>query len=235
MLEGDAMYTMKEMTELIGVSDTTLKRYEARGLVPPISRTAGGQRRYNERHLQGFKAIRALLQGFATKDVDQLMQWAGQRNFSAAHWLIAENQKLLVDQRDQLARNRQFILQLPEKRIIKDKLRIGELAEFAQVEASAIRYWEQRGLLSSERAENGYRYFSKNEIRKALIIPFLRKTVYQVEAIKKILAGIDQEDFANIRHHYETTAQKNDEYLLKQLIGIKEFQLYCDLLTSPSS
>lgn len=225
------MYTMKEMTALIGVSDTTLKRYEALGVIPGVIRTDGGQRRYSDIHLQGFKAIRALLQGFPTKDVYNMLSLALAKKISDAYWIIAKNQRDILYQKERLEKNQKFVLNLPEKRILQERMRIGELAKFAQVETSAIRYWESRGLLTSERdPENGYRYYSKNNIRKATIIPFLRKTVYQVEEIRRILEGVDSDDFKRLKKHYEEVVEKNDMYLAKQINGIKEFKIYCDML-----
>lgn len=43
--------TIAEMAEVIGVSAHTLRYYERAGLIHPVDRTAGNQRRYSSDHL----------------------------------------------------------------------------------------------------------------------------------------------------------------------------------------
>ena len=55
MLPGDdpdqALYTMAQVTEALGVAAPVLRRWERAGLVHP-ERTAGGQRRYSRREIE---------------------------------------------------------------------------------------------------------------------------------------------------------------------------------------
>lgn len=44
-------------------------------------------------------------------------------------------------------------------------MRIGELADRAQVSQKAVRYYEARGLLRSERLPNGYRDYDEGDLR----------------------------------------------------------------------
>lgn len=221
---------MKQMTALIKVSDTTLKRYENFGLLPKIRKTAGGQRRYQEIHRQAFLTIRKLLQGFEITTAYELMRLALAGEFSQSYWLIAQAQKQLVADEEALRRNRTFILSLPQEHLAQQRLRIGELAKLAQVETSAIRYWEERGLLISQRGENGYRYYEEEEIKKTLIITSLRKTVYAIEEIKELLANKEPETIQKLKHHFLETKAKIDEKLAKQLEGIAAFMIYCTML-----
>ena len=43
--------TIKEVSEKYDISQDTLRYYERVGLIPPVSRTAGGIRNYNESYL----------------------------------------------------------------------------------------------------------------------------------------------------------------------------------------
>ena len=43
--------TIKEVSEKYDISQDTLRYYERVGLIPPVSRTAGGIRNYNESDL----------------------------------------------------------------------------------------------------------------------------------------------------------------------------------------
>ncbi|MGX7164823.1 MerR family transcriptional regulator [Enterococcus massiliensis] len=221
---------MKQMTTLIKVSDTTLKRYENFDLLPEVKKTVGGQRRYQEIHRQAFLTIRKLLQGFEITTAYALMRLAKAGAFSESYWLIAHSQKQLVADEEALQRNRTFILSLPQEQLPQQRLRIGELAKLAQVETSAIRYWEERGLITSQRGENGYRYYEEKEIKKTLIVTSLRKTIYAIEEIKKLLANKEPETIQKLKHHFLETKVKIDEKLAKQLEGIAAFMVYCEML-----
>lgn len=221
---------MKQMTTLIKVSDTTLKRYENFDLLPEVKKTVGGQRRYQEIHRQAFLTIRKLLQGFEITTAYALMRLAKAGAFSESYWLIAHAQKQLVADEEALQRNRTFILSLPQEQLPQQRLRIGELAKLAQVETSAIRYWEERGLITSQRGENGYRYYEEKEIKKTLIVTSLRKTIYAIEEIKKLLANKEPETIQKLKHHFLETKVKIDEKLAKQLEGITAFMVYCEML-----
>lgn len=224
-------YTMKEMIEHIGVSNTTLKRYERNGLIPPVLYTKGNHRRYRDIHLAAFKTIRKLLEGFDVPNVYQLMELAKHMKFIEAYWIIAQSQKELVEKKDTLEMHRDFILSFPQKKIQKKTMRIGELAKFADIETSTIRYWEERGLINSLRDESsGYRFFHREEVRKTMIISLLRKSVYNIEEIREIIDRMSDENLSSIRNHYDAVNQEIDTHLERQLEAVSLYMKYCEEL-----
>lgn len=229
-------YTVKQVTGLVGVSNTTLKRYEKNGLIPPVLYTKGNQRRYEEIHLTAFKTIRKLLSGFEIPIAYKLMRLAKEREFNEANWIIARAQKKLVEEKEKLERHKEFLLALPNKSIKITKMRIGGLAKFANVETSTIRYWEERNLIKGIRNNsNGYRYYEENEVRKTIIISILRKTVVNLEEIKKIIDGTQDENLSSIKKHYAVTSKNNDIYLAGQLDAISLYMKYCNDLVEMDS
>lgn len=222
---------MKEMIEHIGVSNTTLKRYESNGLIPPVLYTKGNHRRYQDIHLAAFKTIRKLLQGFDVPNVYRLMKLAKHKKFIEAYWVIAQSQKALVEKKETLELHRDFILNFPQKKIKKKTMRIGELAKFADIETSTIRYWEERGLINSVRDESsGYRFFHKEEVRKTIIISLLRKSVYNIEEIREIVDRMSDENLSSIRNHYDTVNQEINTHLERQLEAVSLYIKYCEEL-----
>jgi DNA-binding transcriptional MerR regulator len=223
------VYTVKQVTELVGVSNTTLKRYEKKGIIPPVMFTKGNQRRYEEIHLTAFITIRKLLRGFEITSAYKLMRLAKELNFTEAYWTIAQEQRKLVEEKEQLERHKEFLLALPDNSIKIKKMRIGELAKFANVEASTIRYWEERNLIKGIRDKsNGYRYYEENEVRKTIIISLLRKTVVYLDEIKKIVEGSQDANLSSIKKHYAATQKNNDIYLASQLDAISIYIKYCN-------
>ncbi|MDN6140414.1 MAG: MerR family transcriptional regulator [Tetragenococcus koreensis] len=225
-------YTMKQMVENVGVSNTTLKRYENNGLIPSVLYTKGKHRRYEEVHLLAFKTIRSLLQGFDIPVAYQLMKLAKEGNFTEAYWSIAQAQKDLVKKKETLQMHKEFILAFPQKPLKKQSIRIGELAKFADVKSSTIRYWEKRGLIQGIREESsGYRFYDKTEVRKTIIISLLRKSIYKLEDIKDIIEKIDEKNLASIKKHYTIVNDELDNQLAMQLSAISSYMIYCKELS----
>ncbi|QQK80663.1 MerR family DNA-binding transcriptional regulator [Salicibibacter cibi] len=222
---------MKQMIAYIGVSNTTLKRYESNGLIPSVFYTKGNHRRYEEIHLIAFRTIRNLLKGFDIPVAYQLMKLAKEKKFTEANWIIAQSQKELVKKKETLKMHKEFILSLPQKPLKKTTMRIGELAKFANIETSTIRYWEERGLIKGIRDESsGYRFYEKNEVRKTIIISLLRKSVRYLDEIKIIVDEINDESLSSIRKHYTVANRELDIHLEKQLESISVYMVYCEKL-----
>ncbi len=66
-------------------------------------------------------------------------------------------------------------------------LAIGAVAERTGVAISAIRFYESKGLISSERASSGHRRFRKSVIRRLSFILISQKLGYALDDIKQQL------------------------------------------------
>ena len=71
--------------------------------------------------------------------------------------------------------------------ILKKKFHIGEISRLYQVGVDTIRYYEQIGLISPERAPSGYRLYSQKDIWRLNVIRDLRELGFSTEAIKGYL------------------------------------------------
>ncbi|MGH3375100.1 MAG: MerR family transcriptional regulator [Actinoallomurus sp.] len=60
-------------------------------------------------------------------------------------------------------------------------MRIGELAERAGVSTRALRYYEQQGLISARRADNGYREYEESDLRLVAEIRSLLAAGFSLE------------------------------------------------------
>ncbi|WJD90214.1 MerR family transcriptional regulator [Serratia marcescens] len=68
-------------------------------------------------------------------------------------------------------------------------MKIGELAERAGVAASAIRYYEQQGLLpKAVRGVNGYRVYSESALERLHLIQIGQNLGFSLQAIQRVLA-----------------------------------------------
>lgn len=62
-------------------------------------------------------------------------------------------------------------------------LTIGELAKRSGVAASALRYYEERGLISSERSPAGHRRYDRSVLRRVAFIVFAQKIGLTLEQV----------------------------------------------------
>ncbi|PNG92920.1 MerR family transcriptional regulator [Streptomyces malaysiensis] len=70
-------------------------------------------------------------------------------------------------------------------------MRIGELAKATGATTRALRFYEERGLLSAARAVNGYRIYDERAIRRVVNIRYLLDAGLTLEDIEHFSACLD--------------------------------------------
>ena len=78
-----------------------------------------------------------------------------------------------------------------------DLLTIGELSARSGVAASALRYYEERGLIGSERASSGHRRFARPVIRRVAFIVFAQRVGLSLDEIREELAKLPADRVPN--------------------------------------
>ena len=91
-------------------------------------------------------------------------------------------------------------------------LRVGEAAQRVGVRVSALRFWEEQGLLRPEReASSGYRLYDEEQMRSLQVVALLRQGGYGFEAIRAVLseltAGHTATALTAVEHHKRELAQ----------------------------
>ncbi len=102
----------------------------------------------------------------------------------------------------------------------REMFRIGDVANLMGLSRDTLRYYEKRGLLNSRKGENGYRYYTRQDISRLLGILYQRKMDIALDDIERIwgkgesvssLSQIMQdrlaEEEAAIRKHRQTIAR----------------------------
>ena len=102
----------------------------------------------------------------------------------------------------------------------KTKYLIGDVANLMGLSRDTLRYYEKRGILSSEKGDNGYRYYTDIEIARLLSILYQRKMDLGLDDITTLWTGdtgIDhlvgllqnrlEEEQQEIRRHQQTIAR----------------------------
>src|SRR5579872_6913487 len=70
---------------------------------------------------------------------------------------------------------------------MSDLLTIGEVARRSGVAASALRFYEERGLIASQRAGSGHRRFPRPVLRRIAFIVFAQRVGLSLEEIRREL------------------------------------------------
>jgi MerR family redox-sensitive transcriptional activator SoxR len=73
---------------------------------------------------------------------------------------------------------------------VDDLLTIGEVARRSGVAASALRFYEERGLISSERAGSGHRRYPRLVLRRIAFIVFAQRVGLTLDEIATELAKL---------------------------------------------
>lgn len=97
--------TIKEVSEAYGLSADTLRYYERVGMIPPVTRTAGGIRDYQESDLQWVQLAKCMRA--AGLPVEVMIRYRelylqGDGTIEARLHLLMEQQKVLLSQRCQI-------------------------------------------------------------------------------------------------------------------------------------
>lgn len=69
-------------------------------------------------------------------------------------------------------------------------MKIGELAQRASLNASAIRYYEKLGLLAPPHRSGGQRWYSPDALDRVLLILFAGEMGFSLPEIKLFLSGL---------------------------------------------
>ena len=75
---------------------------------------------------------------------------------------------------------------------MSDLLTIGEVARRSGVAASALRFYEERGLIASERAGSGHRRYPRPVLRRIAFIVFAQRIGLTLEEIRDELAKLPE-------------------------------------------
>ncbi len=76
-------------------------------------------------------------------------------------------------------------------------MNIGDAAARAGLPAKTIRYYEDIGLVSPRRGENGYRSFSPNDLHKLVFLGRARSLGFSIEDCRSLLALYGDENRAS--------------------------------------
>lgn len=199
-------YRTYEVAKIAGLHPNTVRLYEKLGLISVTSRQENGYRVFLELHISQLKLARVAFQievmqnGLRKKAVD-IIKTTARCDFQ--HALLLTQEYLVAIQNEVKYANdavdsvRELICcGYTEKSC---QLKRNDVSQLLGISMDAIRNWEMNGLLKVKRKENGYRFYSEEEIKKLKIIRTLRCANYSLSAILRMMNALDEESSTDIK------------------------------------
>ena len=97
--------TIKEVSEKYGISDDTLRYYERIGMIPPVTRTAGGIRNYADKDQSWIELV--LCMRNAGLPIEAIIEYVrlyqlGDSTFGERLQLLKEQREALIEQKKKI-------------------------------------------------------------------------------------------------------------------------------------
>lgn len=109
-----------------------------------------------------------------------------------------------------------------------DVLTIGEVAARSGVATSALRFYEDEGLIAAERNDSGHRRYPRSVLRRVAFIVFAQKVGLSLEEIRAELAKLprnrapDRADWAKLSAGWTTRIDDRIAELTRMKAGLTE-------------
>ena len=188
-----------DLARAAGVSTQMVRNYEQAGFLPAAERSPAGYRRYTARHLHALRAARAMIGGHGWQPAHQILHAVHHGDLPAALALVDACHADLHRRRGEIEATlgalRAVAAALPEpvamRALPQPGLTIGAAARHVGVRVSALRFWEEQGLLEPERdPASGYRRYNDAQMRRLQVVVLLRQGGYDFAAIRAVLGEL---------------------------------------------
>lgn len=184
-----------DLASRVGVSTQQVRNLEAAGVLPAADRTGNGYRIYRDQHLDALLCYQALAPGHGAPPARTIMSAINAGDINLALEMIDATHVQLHQQRQALDATTRALTQVAlaadERPAPAGPLSIGELAHYLGIRPSALRVWEDAGLLTPERrTHQHHRVYGAGDIRDARVIHLLRQGHYRFDRIKPVIDGL---------------------------------------------
>ncbi|TVX94679.1 MerR family transcriptional regulator [Paenibacillus agilis] len=230
----------KKLASKFMISTSTLRNYEANGLIPPAVRSANGYRVYTDLHETYLACIQAMAPAFGMEVTTEVLNELHQGKPSEALWIVRAQEVALYAEKARLEKLIEDIRRYAKKSQIhlNDKwFTIKEVSEMTQVSKTAIRYWEQAGYVTADRdPTNRYRQYTGSHMLKIRLLQVLQNTVYSEDTVyfKQTIVSIDHTDFTRILKLAENIRSYFDTIIESQMRGISYLYPLLQLTKDPN-
>ncbi|MCP2637851.1 MerR family transcriptional regulator [Microbacterium sp. HD4P20] len=186
----ERMLTTAAVGLLVGYSAQQVRDLERLGVIPRAQRAPNGYRGYHERHvtaLRAYRAVAAAIGPVAARRILPVVVTGTVEDAAEAvddlHAAIARDR---ADVRGALRALVSVLADPTDESDERDVMTIGELADALGLRPSALRHWEDHGLVRPARAGAARRYRAR-AIAEARVVAVLRAGGYGIPHISRVL------------------------------------------------
>ena len=191
-------FRTKDLAQAAHISVQQVRNYEESGFIPAVARSASGYRLYTQQHLVAIQTAQQLVAGYGKQRAQQIMHAVHTGRLADALATIdarhTELDRTRLQLKQTLATLTILATQLPlvTHPRLAPRLRVGEAARLVGVRISALRHWEQQGLLHPLREkESNYRLYDEKQLRRLRIVVLLRQANHDFAAIRTTLDEVE--------------------------------------------
>jgi MerR family redox-sensitive transcriptional activator SoxR len=111
---------------------------------------------------------------------------------------------------------------------MSEDITIGDVARRSGVAASALRFYEERGLIASERAGSGHRRYPRAVLRRIAFIVYAQRVGLTLEEIGTELAKLPEhraptrKDWSRLSHQWSARIEERIAELERLKLGLTE-------------
>jgi DNA-binding transcriptional MerR regulator len=190
-----------EVARESGYSVQQVRDLERLGVIPPAARSKNGYRSYTPLHVQALRAYRGLACAVGPVAARRMLAELRTETIATAASAINAVHVPLARERDEALRAQQALRAIQseaepgEFERESDVMTITELAGALGVRPSALRFWEQEGLVVPERVTSlRARRYGLPAIRAARIVAALRGSGYGIPAVRDVMGSLHRLD-----------------------------------------
>jgi DNA-binding transcriptional MerR regulator len=210
-----------DLARAVGVHPNTVRRYEERGLLPPVQRDRNGYRRFTQKHLDCLRVARMVYAStYAGRTIrlsgSRIIQsavaddWGGALERSYAHLALVQSERVQAETAVMLLERWATGMAADTT---EHPMQIGQVARLLGVSIDVLRNWERNGLITIPRnPRNRYRYYGSTEISRLRVIRMLSRAGYSLMAILRMLNQLDRGIITDLRHSLDTPRPDEDVF-----------------------
>lgn len=199
-------YKTAEVAAIVGIHPNTVRLYEEWGMISKPERQENGYRIFTDLHILQIKLARTafqieILQNGLRKKIVEMVKTCATGDFDRAILITEEYLEQLQQERcnaEEAIRIVHNILSGSEDTNMLCMKR-KEVSEYLNISMDTLRNWEMNGLIQIKRKQNGYRVYTKDDIKRLKIIRSLRCANYSLEAILCMLQQLSKNPDTDIR------------------------------------
>lgn len=228
-----------DLARAAGVSQQSVRTYEAAGVLPPALRRANGYRDYGDRHRAALQAFRALVGATSHETARAIMVDVNTGRTAAALERLDGAHAQLVADRGTI-RALEDVLEDAERNAPDESrfawLTPADLARRIGVTTTALRGWERAGALTPLRLGSGHRRYRPEDVLDAELIHLLRRAGHPLariaEAVREIRAAGSSEQARLALHASAERIERSSRSLLAAGAALGAYLDLCDSSTS---